>query len=251
MTFLDSLSRFATWTDADLGKPWTYRERTTNLRYALSRSIEEEQEAVATTLGAPQSEASRIIALAQAAFGDLRGLLADVPEALLDRTPAEGEWSLRTTLHHVLAAERAYRAQTRYAVERSESEPTLFPQERRPETAPAEVAGTIAAIVALFERERAETDRFARTMTDASLELMTVWAGFTVNSRFRLHRFAAHFTEHAIQCETTIERLGLAQADAPRIVRELSRMRGLHERTTASAVLATLDATLAARAALA
>ncbi|MSQ37122.1 MAG: DinB family protein [Chloroflexi bacterium] len=251
MTFLDSLARCATWTDPDLAKAWTYRERTTNLRYALYRSVEEEQEAVVAALGAPQNEATRIISLAQAAFGDLRGLLAGVPEAFLDRTPAEGEWSLRATLHHVLAAERTYRAQTRYAVERAESDPTLFPPERRPETAPAEVAGTVAAIVALFERERAETDRFVRTMSDSSLGRLTVYAGFTVDSRFRLHRFAAHFTEHTIQCETTIERLGLAQADAPRIVRELSRMRGLHERTTDPTVLATQDATLAARAALA
>lgn len=248
MTFFDTLTRLAAWTDADLAKPWMHGTRVTNLRYALYRTLEEEQEAVAA-LARPANEASRIVALAQGAFGDLRGLLAGVPDDLLDRAPAEGEWPIRETLRHALEVELAYGAQTRWAVERTEAEPVAFPVERRPQVAPAEVAGPAAGVVARLERERAETDRYAAAIPDRALGRPSVWAGLTVDTRFRLHRFASHYAEHTIQCETTLERLGLARGDAPRVVRAISRMRGLHERSTAPERLAALDAACAARAA--
>lgn len=250
MTFFDTLTRFAAWTDADLLKPWAYGTRATNLRYALYRTLEEEQEAAVAALARPRSEASRIVALAQAAFGDLRGLLAGVPDELFDRAPAEGEWPLRETLRHTLAVELAYRAQTRYALERAEADPVAFPAERRPHVAPAEVAGPGAGIVARIARERAETDRWATTIPDAALGSESVYANVAVDVRYRLHRFASHVTEHTIQCETTLERLGFVRADAPRVARAISRTRGLHEHATDPAALAALDAACAARAAL-
>lgn len=248
MTFFDVLTRLAAWTDADLAKPWMHGTRATNLRYALYRTLEEEQEAVVATRR-PANEAARIIALAQAAFGDLRGLLAGVPDDLLDRAPAAGEWPIRETLHHALQVELAYRAQTRWAIERTEADPVAFPAERRPRVAPAEVAGPVAGIVARLERERAETDRYAASLPDDALGRASVWASLTVDTRFRLHRFASHYAEHTVQCETTLERLGFARGDAPRVVRAISGMRGLHEHATAPERLAVLDAAYAARAA--
>ncbi len=71
----------------------------------------------AAALAPDGDEASRILTLAQIAFGRLRGSLAGVDDELLDRVPAEGEWSLRETLVHTIGVERSYRANTEHALD--------------------------------------------------------------------------------------------------------------------------------------
>jgi hypothetical protein len=70
----------------------------------------------------------------------------------------------------------------------------------------------------------------------------TIWAGFDVDVRFRLHRFGGHLAEHTVQCEKTLALLdGFRDSEARRIVRRISAMRGLHEHVSEPAVLDGLD----------
>ena len=115
-----------------LSRPWPWREGTIDVRYALYRTLEEAQEAYVRAAAEPHPESRRILALAQRALGDLRGLLAGLPAEQLDVAPRPGEWSIRQTLHHLLVVERRYALQTLYAVERADTEPVRIPDDRLP-----------------------------------------------------------------------------------------------------------------------
>jgi hypothetical protein len=204
----------------------------------------EEQNALVAA-ATPLKEADRILAMAQRAFGDLRGLLLAAPDALLDREPAPGEWSVRRTMEHTTRVERSYRANTQHALLRHDDEPLVLPEDRRPKADPADTAGDALAMVNALGGRRAETDA-ALSGTDASeLSRPTRWAAveveFDVDVRFRLHRFGAHLVEHTQQIEKTLRMLGQMETDAQAYVRQISIIRSRHERRSSAAVRARLD----------
>lgn len=237
--------------DADVRRPdWTFRGKPAEIGYALYHALEEEQRAA---IEAPWAltEAARILSLAQSAFGELRGLLAGLDDALLDRTPAAGEWSLRETLAHAIGVERSYRANTEYSVTRTASDPVLMPAERRPQPDPADTAGGGLAILGRFAQRRAETDASFAGLDEAALARPSMWGGFEVDVRHRLHRFASHLAEHTNQCEKAVRALDAFGGDARSIAKRIGATRGLHERRTDAARLRALDAALAEKARIA
>jgi hypothetical protein len=76
-----------------------------------------------------------------------------------------------------------------------------------------------------------------------------VWAGYAVDVRFRLLRFAGHIAEHTVQIEKALEALGWRSSEAERVVRRISAARGAHELSTDGAALDGLDSMHAERAA--
>jgi len=225
MTDVDgALTGFAAMDEAALSRPWTYRGKPMDVRYALYRTLEDAQEAQVDLAARHHPEPRRILALAQRSFGDLRGLLAGLPEQLLGRPPREGEWSVRETLGHVLAVERRYAMQTLYAVERAESDPVRIPPERLPPLTSADTgAGELLAHIA---EARAQTNRSLGSIGPAAMTRPTPWAQYDVDVRFRLHRFAAHVIEHTLQCEKALAQLGWAPTEGRAIVRRLTALLG-------------------------
>ena len=202
---------------------------------------------------APDSdEASRILMLAQVAFGQLRGLLAGIDDDLLDRAPAEGEWSVRRTMVHAIEVERSYRANTQHALVRGDDEPLKLTAERRPKPDPADTAGGVLDILAAFAARRAETDAALAGLDADQMVRPSQWGPYEVSHqvdvRFRLHRFASHIVEHTVQCEKAIASLGLTLNDPRAVVQAIGAARGAHERRSSRAVLSALDAALLARA---
>ena len=250
MTFDESLAVLATLTDADLARQfWSFRG-TEFGGYALYHALEEEQRAVVDAPSIP-SESAWIMGLAQSAFGDLRGLLAGLDDALLDRAPAEGEWALRQILAHAIGVERSYRTNTEYSITRGSEEPVLMPVERRPAPDPADASGGALDILGRFAARRAETDAALGAVAETALARPTRWGALEVDVRFRLHRFASHIAEHTYQCEKAIRALGAYGGDARAIARRIGAMRGLHERRSPHDRLQALDAALAEKARLA
>ena len=247
-SFESSLAKLAGIEDAALERDAPWRDGTADVRYVLVyRALEREQEAVIVAAGGqPQQESALIIGLAQAAFGDLRGLLCGVPIEALDRPPRQGEWTVRETIDHAIETERSYLDAVAYALERRDGDPVGRPAARRPPPHdPADTAGDPVDIAQRFARRRAETDRRLMALEPRQLALPTVWSGFTVDVRFRLHRFASHIVEHTIQTETALEGLGIRSGDAGRAARRISGLRGLHERSSSPEVLGRLDEELA------
>lgn len=153
-------------------------------------------------------------------------------------------------MEHTIGVERSYRANTLHALLRREGDPLTLPADRRPKPDPADTAGGALAIALALGRRRAETDG-ALGSTDASeLARPSRWAAvdapFDVDVRFRLHRFAAHIVEHTQQVEKTLRALGQAETDARAYVRQISIVRGCHERRSTAAVRERLDGALAA-----
>src|SRR5262245_63428103 len=102
-----ALSGFAALDEQVLSRPWSWRDKAMDVRFALYRTLEDAQEVHVRLAAARIPESRCIMALAQRAFGNLRGLLAGLPADLLDRAPAAGEWALRERLRHMLLRARA------------------------------------------------------------------------------------------------------------------------------------------------
>jgi len=240
-------------TDLKATRVWRWRDADppADADYALYNALEEEQMAV-VALPPEGDEASRILTLAQIAFGRLRGVLAGIDDDLLDRAPAEGEWSLRETLVHAIGVERSYRANTQHALVRGDDEPLTLPTERRPKPDPADTSGGVLDILAAFAARRAETDAALARLDARQLVRPSQWGQYAVphriDVRFRLHRFASHIVEHTVQCEKAVESFGITLNDPRAVVGAIGATRGAHERRSPRAVLDALDAALIARA---
>ena len=251
LAFDRALARLARITDLTARWRWRDVDPPALAGYALYNALEEEQMAVAA-LAPDGDEASRILTLAQIAFGRLRGLLAAIDDDLLDRVPAEGEWSVRETLVHAIGVERSYRANTQHALVRRDDEPLTLSAERRPQPDPADTSGGVLDILAAFATRRAETDAALAGLDAAQMVRPSQWGPYEVphriDVRFRLHRFASHIVEHTVQCEKTLDALGVTLNDPRAVVRSIGATRGAHERRSSRAVLDALDAALIARA---
>ena len=226
MDFDAALEGCAALDEEALGRPWSFRDRPMDVRYALYRTLEDAQEAHVCVAARPHPESRRILSLAQRAFGDLRGLVVGVPADLLDRAPREGEWPLRETLRHMLTVERRYALQTLYAIERTDSEPVRIPDDRLAAIPQIDVTGGIGGILARIGDARAETNRRLGEVAPAALTRPTAWVHYDVDVRFRLHRFAAHVAEHTVQCEKTLAALGRRPTEGRRIARRLAALVG-------------------------
>jgi hypothetical protein len=224
--FNGALEGFAALDEAALGRPWSYHDKPMDVRYAIYRTLEDAQEVLVDLAARPHPESRRILALAQRAFGDLRGLLIGLPGDLLDRAPREGEWSIGEVLRHVLAVERRYALQTRYAVERADSDPMRIPGDRLPPTAPLDVPGGVGELLARIGEARAETNAWLGALAPAMMTRPTQWMHYDIDVRFRLHRFGAHLIEHTVQCEKTLAAAGWRPTEGRRVVRPLSALLG-------------------------
>jgi len=230
--------------DAQIQGPWTWAEspsgETLQVRNALYLLLEREQDAAAAATYA--TYAAQQLALAQVAFGDLRGLLAGLNDELLDASPAPGEWTIRQTLKHALEVELSYRTNTEWAVARADSEPIRRPDALGPRPEESALEGGIDAALTRIAGARARSDSSLAETKSEALTRPSLWAGHEVDVAFRLRRFASHLVEHTIQVEKALDSLGVRASEARRILRRISAVRGRHERATGAAGLAGMDA---------
>jgi hypothetical protein len=230
MTEVDAaLVGFAGLDEGALERSWSYRDKPMSVRYALYRTLEDAQDALVEVAARPHAESRRILALAQQAFGDLRGLVVGLTDDLLERAPCEGEWSIGDVLRHVLSVEQRYAMQTRWAVERADSDPIRIPANRLPSTEPAPITGGVAELLAALLSARAETNRMLGNLAPTAMTRPTQWVHYDIDVRFRLHRFGAHIAEHTVQCEKTLAVLGEPVTEGRRIVRRLTAALGAIE----------------------
>jgi uncharacterized damage-inducible protein DinB len=234
--FEEALTVYAALPERKLAEPWAWpghQGEPLEVRDAVLRSLEMEHAALARI---DASEVARAVAQAQAAFGDLRGLLCGQPDDLLDAEPGQDEWTIRQVLQHMLWVDRQYQVNTAHAARRSDEEP-VFPDSGEDEE---EDALTLATWLELLAAARGAAGALF-TIPEGQLTRPTEWAGYAVDVRFRLHRFTGHLVQHTVQCEKVLRRLGHPETEARQLVRRISATRGGHELLNEPGVLRDLD----------
>jgi uncharacterized damage-inducible protein DinB len=220
-----------TMSDADMGRPWTWREYDEEgLRFALLMTHHELRDLAVRLVAHRQAEprqAQRILAQYHQTYRDLTGALAGVRDEDLDRAPAEGEWPLRETLKHMLGAEHGFLAVNRYALVHhragmhDEPPDEEWPVFRKDYAAPADaVDGNIESIRNSFFAIHRRILRELDDVTDAELELPAWFWDADKPIRFRLHRFEEHFRQHTIQLDKTLAVIA-PPTEAHRLVRNI------------------------------
>ncbi len=231
-----TLDALAGLSEEQLKQPASWRDRQSDVRFYLLRLAEGDDVRrvnlgrICAALGWAAGEAARILGLAAEAWGEIRGMLVGVPDEMLDREPAPGEWSVRQTLAHVEQTARRYLLHTAWAVERVHSEeelPMRMPEDRLPPTEPKGKPGEpLPAMLARIEVLHDEAvARLAGTPAE-DMVAPTIWTAWAVDARFRLYRFAAHERQHGAQIGKTLAALGFVQSEAQMILGHAEIARG-------------------------
>jgi hypothetical protein len=185
-----------------------------------------------------ETRAARIIGPATAARWELHGILAGLPDSLLDADPGGGEWPIRAALGHVISAQRAYGWGTAWwqANPHDVADPGLpgaLPEGfwvGLPDDAVAAM-GPLADVRAALD---ASLDLGAERLAgipDDRLALGARWSGFPVTVGFRLGRWSSHIREHTVQVDKTFVMLGREPGEPERLARLVLAAYGRAEAT--------------------
>lgn len=225
----------ATLTDADMEKAWSWKGDSElewiELRYAFYNVLEGferagiDAAAALAKASAGRGRAADLIAPATAARWDLQGLLLQLPDAVWDAKPGGEEWTIRETMGHIIASQRAYAAVTAWwqaqALPVSPDLPTARPnhiydvlpsEEEEAAGTPAEVRARLAEVI------DQSTERLAGLPPDR-LAFGTRWVGFALDIGFRLGRWSSHVREHTVQVEKTLAMIGHTPTEVDRLIR--------------------------------
>lgn len=239
----ETLRRFSTVDPAQLDQERDWRGAPSDLRFRLSWLSEgsEGRRVRMLSLGGqlglpPRGDAQRAMMIAGETRGRLLGTLAGLPDATFNLQPAEGEWSIRQVLGHVIATDERYRIAVEYAVERARAGGTgpLRPPESSlpPRTGEAQATGSPAELLQRLQSARDAVILSLSTVPDDLLNAPTNWVSWDLDVRFRLHRFAAHDREHTIQLRKALQALGVMPTEPQLLL------------ANAQAALGALEATL-------
>ncbi len=230
-----TLTDLLTVPDAVLESAWRWRpgdDLDADVRYGFYRIHERLEEAVgrigrgrmAGGEGPAVGPAVAVLASANGARWELRGAIAALDEADLDRDPGSDEWTVRQTLGHLVASQRGYGWYNAWWLDRGHVPGPLPPRAgdaRLPEL-PDAATEAIGSRVEIMARMDALVDlageRFA-TIDDAALAVPARWSGLPVDLAFRLGRLGSHIREHTIQIDKTAAMLARPTTEVERLVR--------------------------------
>jgi len=230
---LRELAAFAGRSDETLSEKVGAAGNRISRRDALYGLLRREQAIVASGESSSRSEVSRILDFAQAAYGDLVGILVGRDDRLLD-SARDGDWSLRDVMRHAMAVELRYAAQVEYSAARAESDPVAIPPGLLPcdRLSPPEPEfahsrdGLLLDLLELLGKARAGSDVRLAKVPDSALARPSLWGTMNLDVRMRLHQIAAHLTETTIQVEKIVGGVGELRAT----LRRCCLTRGMHER---------------------
>jgi len=168
---------------------------------------------------------------------DLHGLLAPLADEILDADPGRGEWTVRLTLAHILASQRAYAVFNAWWMSRRDEAdfPPSIPEalaEKMEAKLPSK--GEVAAGSLARARSRLDglvdlSSELWRQASEDELRVPARWMGFPVTTGFRVGRWSTHIQEHTIQVEKTLALLGREPNEIGRMVRLIYRAFGRME----------------------
>lgn len=223
--------------NADLDREWAWGAYDSEgVRFAFLRTYEELRELAARTatarisLGLVPSTAQRILVQYHTAYRDLQAALLGIGAGEANLAPAEGEWTIRRTVAHVVGAEVGFYGVVKYALDRHRS------GDGRPAEIPGEAwepmigmdEGVFGALMngpleGLQSYHKTLHQRVVDEFVGLSEEELAwpslYWERHEMSLRFRLHRFDSHLRQHIIQVDKTLDAIGHPPNEAKRLLR--------------------------------
>ena len=248
--------------EKDLEREWIWKDHDEEgIRFACFVTLQElRQLAVELSALRPKpTSAQHILSQYHAAYMDLQAAIFGLSEEDADKVPAEGEWQVRRVDAHILSAEINFTITVRYALEKHRA--SAWTPERASDEDEYRLAGMNeeeyqALLEGPFEGMLAYHRDFHPIIikefsgiTDEELDLpSTFWEETRFPIQHRLHRYEAHYTQHTIQIDKTLEAIGQTPTESKRLIRRLyaalaeaeGMMIGV-EKTESALMLATAD----------
>lgn len=221
--------------EKDLERQWIWKDHDEEgVRFAFFVTLQELRD-LAVTLAAHRPEptpAQHILGQYHAAYMDLQAALLGVSNEDAERPPAEGEWSVKRTYAHILGTDINFTIVVRYALEGHRAgtwSPERFSDADADRLAGisdeeylALINGPLHGMIA-YDRDlhRRIIDDFS-DITDQELELpSTYWEETRFPIRHRLHRYEAHFVQHTVQIDKTLDAIGQSPSESKRLLRKI------------------------------
>ena len=221
--------------EEELELTWIWKDHDEEgVRFALFVTLQELRSLAVTlsTLRSRPTPAQHILSQYHTAYLDLQAAILGISDSDAEKAPAEGEWPVQKTYAHILSTELNFTITIRYALE----------QHRAGTWTPARIsdpdADRLAGIrdeeyLALIQQPLSKMAAYHRnlhqaiiaefsTITDKELELpSTFWEETRFLIRHRLHRYEAHFVQHTVQIDKTLDAIGQAPSEAKRLLRRV------------------------------
>ena len=248
--------------EKELEREWIWKDHDEEgIRFACFVTLQELRHLAVelSTLRANPTPAQHILSQYHAAYMDLQAAIFGLSEEDADKVPAEGEWQVRRVYAHILSAEINFTITVRYALEKHRA--TAWTPERASDEDENRLAGmNEAEYQALLEGPFEGMLAYHRdfhpaiiegfsNITDEELDLpSTFWEETRFPIQHRLHRYEAHYTQHTIQIDKTLEAIGNTPTESMRLIRllyaALAEAEGVmigEEKTESALILALAD----------
>lgn len=221
--------------EKDLAREWVWKDHDEEgIRFAFFVTLQELRNLavrLSTSLPKP-SPAQRILGQYHAAYMDLQAAILGLSNEDAEREPAAGEWSVKRAYAHILGTDINFSIVVRYALEKHRSgkwTPEKFSDAEADRLAGisddeylALIGGPLDRMVDYHRDLHAKILEDFSPITDTELDLpSTFWEETRFPIRHRLHRYEAHFTQHTIQIDKTLIRIGQAPSESKRLLRKV------------------------------
>jgi hypothetical protein len=219
--------------DVNLERAWVWGEYDEGVRFAFFRTYEGLC-TLAARLAAERSSvqpltiAQRLLGQYHTAYRELQAVLLGVCDTQAAQPPAENEWPLRTTLLHMVEAERAFFAITNYSIARERAQDG-HAMEMSDEDWEAFWAGdpfqqlkdngAFSDILVYYDQLHQRVLDHLTGVAEHELEAPVVfWESQPMPVQFRLVRFTSHLRQHTIQMEKALTTLNLGPNESKRLL---------------------------------
>ena len=221
--------------EKELEHKWMWKDHDEEgVRFAFFVTIQELRQ-LAVTLAArhkPLTQAQHILGQYHKQYMDLQAAIFGLSKEDSERAPAEDEWPVRQIYAHILGADFGFRAVIRYALEGHRAgkwtpEPT--PESEYPRLYSIDeskygalMKGPLEAMLTFHRKMHPQIVQEFSSITDQELDLPSAfWEETRFPVRHRLHRFEAHFVQHAVQIDKTLVAIGQPPSESKRLIRYL------------------------------
>ncbi len=221
--------------EKELEREWIWKDHDEEgIRFACFVTLQELRHlAVRLSAHRPKpTSAQHILSQYHAAYMDLQATIFGLSHDDTDQAPAEEEWPVRRVYAHILSADINFTITVRYALEKHRagtwtSERISDEDENRlagmsEEEYHALLKGPFEGVLAYHRDFHPAIIEDFGNITDEELDLpSTFWEETRFPIQHRLHRYEAHYTQHIIQIDKTLEAIGQAPSESKRLIRKI------------------------------